>query len=93
MELVEKLRFFNEYEELETVKSRDLEKALMGAAVGALGAVVLLIVSFLEIFFIFTGENVLVCCFCPNGGIWASGTMVEAAAAAVAESGVASLLR
>ena len=23
--------------------------------------------------------NILVCCFCPDGGIWASGTMVEAA--------------
>ena len=27
----------------------------------------------------FTGENGSVCCFCPDGGIWASGTMVEAA--------------
>ena len=27
-----------------------------------------------------TGENVLVCCFCPDGGIWASGTMVEVVA-------------
>ena len=34
----------------------------------------------------FTGENVLVCCVCPNGGIWESGTMVEAEAAAAAMS-------
>ena len=62
------------------------------------------IVSFLSIFFIFTGENGLVCCFCRYGGIWASGKMVEAARATatvgegvalgkMASSGMSSLLR
>ena len=68
----------------------------------ASGAGVVSIVSFLAIFFMFTVENGSVCCFPPDGGIWASGTMVEAVAATVgagevlektAASGVASLLR
>ena len=55
----------------------ELLGAAVGAAVGASVAGVVLIVSLLEIFFMFTKENVLVCCFCPDGGIWESGTMVE----------------
>ena len=48
---------------------------------GAAGTLVVSIVSFLAILFIFTGENGLVFCFCHDGVIWESGTMVEASAA------------
>ena len=82
MEPVENLWFLNEYGELETINPGDQEKASEGAAVEESGAGVMLIVSLLVIFFMFTGENGLVCCFCPYGGIWASGTMAETAATA-----------
>ena len=61
---------------------------------------------FLEILFMFTGENGLMCYFCPDDGIWESETMMEAAVAMsvlaggdgaaqskTVLSGVASLLR
>ena len=55
--------------------------------------------SLLAIFFMFTVEIGLVCFFCPYGGIWSPGIMVEAAVGAreapakTAASGVDSLLR
>ena len=36
-----------------------------------------------------TGENGLVCCFFPAGGIWASGTMMEALVAPEVGAGAA----
>ena len=96
MYLVGKLRFFNEYGELETADPGDQVEVLAGLAVGESGAGVLSIVSLLFILFMFNGENVLVFCFCPDGGIWAPGTMVEAAAAVglgeVPEKTVASMV-
>ena len=56
----------------------------------ASGAGVVSIVSFLSIFLIFTGQNGLMCCICPDGRIWASGTMVEAMAAAAVGAGAGS---
>ena len=50
----------------------------MVALVVASGSVLVSIVSLLVIFFVITGENILVCCICPNGGICASVTMVAA---------------
>ena len=104
MELVGKLQFLNEYGELETVKPEDWVEALVGVVEGESGEGVVYIISFLAIFFMFTGENGLVLCFTPDDGIWASGTMLEAAvkveevgAGAAPEKkaayGVASLLR
>ena len=65
--------------------------------------VVVLTVSFLTILFMFTGENGLVCYFCPDGGIWESGTIMESlmtatvgvgeAPSKTATSAVASLVR
>ena len=72
------------------------------ATVGASGVEVVYIVSLLTILFMFTRENGLVCSFPPGGGIWASGTIVEAAATEVgagaapeetAANGLSSLLR
>ena len=54
MELVGKLRFLKIYGELETVKTGDSVEASSGAAVGASGAGLVSIVSFLTIFFMFT---------------------------------------
>ena len=51
IELVGKLRFLNEYGELETVKPVDREEASDGAA----GAGMVSFVSLLVIFFVFTG--------------------------------------
>ena len=59
----------------------------MREAVWELGAGVVSIVSFLSIFLIFTGQNGLMCCICPDGRIWASGTMVEAMVAAAVGAG------
>ena len=73
----EKLRFFNEYGELETINLGYRVESSAGVAVVALVAGAVYIVSFLAICIMFTGENILVCCFCPDGGIWASGTKVE----------------
>ena len=87
MELVRTLRSLGEYGELETFKPGDHAEA--GAAVGASGVGVVSIDSFLVIFFIFTGENGLVCSLCPDGRIWASGTMVEAAPAPAVRVGSA----
>ena len=67
MELVGNLWFLNEYEELEDVKPRDELKL----SVVALGSGVVLILFFLAIFLMLTGENGFVCCFPPGGGIWA----------------------
>ena len=44
--------------------------------------------SFLAILFMLTGENGLVCYFCPDSGIWASGKTVEALPAALAVAAV-----
>ena len=44
--------------------------------------------SFLAIFFIFTGEDGLACCFPPDGGICPPGKMVVAAAASTVVAGV-----
>ena len=112
MELVEKLQNFNEYGEFETVKPGDWSEASVGAdvaalageEVGASGAGGVFIVSFLAILFMFTSEKWLGLLFPPDGCIWASGTMVEAAQEEVAvrarlatektaASGLASLLR
>ena len=60
MALVDKLRFLNKHGGLETAKTGDHVEALVVAAVGALGEGVVLIVSFLAILFMFTGENGLV---------------------------------
>ena len=54
MELVEKLQFLNECGELETVKPGYRAEASAVVVVGASGAGVVLIVSFLDIFFMFT---------------------------------------
>ena len=54
MELVEKLQFLNECGELETVKPGDRAEASAVVVVGVSGAGVVLIVSFLDIFFMFT---------------------------------------
>ena len=87
IKLVGKFRFLNEYGDLETVKPGDQGEAFAGTAVGDLGAGVLSIVSYLYIFFVLTEENGLVCCFPPDGGIWVSGKMVEAAATAAVGGG------
>ena len=63
MDLEGKLRFINEYGELETFKPEDWEEASTGVAVIASGAGVVLLVYLLAIFFMFTGENGLVYCF------------------------------
>ena len=63
MELVGKLRYLNEYGELETVKPGDREEALAVTEVVALGTWVVLIVPVLSTFYMFTGKNGLVCCF------------------------------
>ena len=68
MELVRKLRFLNEYGELETVNPGYQSEASMVAEVGDLGVGLMFIVSFLAISFMFTGENGLVSFFCPDGG-------------------------
>ena len=64
MELVGKLRFIKEYGELENVKPGDQAEALTGvmvrALVGASRTGVVSISSFLDILFMFTGENGLV---------------------------------
>ena len=60
-----------------------IEKIVGGIGCGTLGEGVVYIVYFLDILFMFTGENILVCCFGPDGGIWASGTMLEVAATSV----------
>ena len=52
---VEKLQCINEYGELDTVKQWDRVEESVVAVVGALSAEVVLIVSFLAIFFMFTG--------------------------------------
>ena len=104
IELVGKLRFLNECGYFDTVKTGDWEEASAGAEVVASVAGMVSILSLLDILFVFAGENGLVCYFLPDGGIWASRTMVEAAAAAVivgegvapaktVASGVDSLLR
>ena len=73
---------------METVKPGGRSEALAGAAVGDSSAGVVFIVSFLAIFFVFTGEIFLVCCVYPNVVICESGTMVEVVAApAVGEGG------
>ena len=82
MGLVVKLRFLNEYGELETVKPGYQVKDSAGASVGSSGTGLVLIFSFLYILFMFTGENGLVCCFCPDCGIWESGIMLEVRAVA-----------
>ena len=53
--LVGKLRFIDEYRELETVKPGDWEEQLAGAVVEASGAGVVYNVSLFSIFFMFTG--------------------------------------
>ena len=64
MELVGKFRFIKEYGELETVKPGDQAEAstgvMVGALVGASRTGVVSIASFLDILFMFTGENGLV---------------------------------
>ena len=81
MELVGKLRFLNKYGELETVNPGDREEAPTEAVVGVSVAGVVTFLYLFAILFMFTAENVLACCFCPDGGIWASGTMMEEAMA------------
>ena len=85
MELVGKLLFLNEYGELGTINPVDRVEASERAAVVSSGVGVVSIVYLLAIFFVFAGENGLVCFICPGGGIWAAGTMVEAPAPAVGE--------
>ena len=63
MELVGRLRFLNEYGELETVKPGYRAEVSAGAEVGSSGTRVMSMVYFLAILFIFIGENGLVCCF------------------------------
>ena len=82
MNMVGKLQFLNEYRELETIKPRDREEASAGASVIDYGTGVVSIVFFLAIFFMFTEKNGLLCCFPPDGGIWASEAIVEETAAA-----------
>ena len=60
MELVGKLRFLNEYRELDTVKPGDQDKASGGVALGVSDESVVSIGSFLSKLFMFTGENGLV---------------------------------
>ena len=54
---------------LETVKPGDWAEVSVGAAVGEMVPGALSIVSLLTIFFVFTGENGLVCYCCLCGGI------------------------
>ena len=63
-------------------------KSVSGSGERALGAGGVPISPLLAIFFMFTGENSLVCCFFPDGEIWASGTMVEAETASVGAGAV-----
>ena len=72
------------------MKPGDRVEASTEAVAGASESGLVLIVPFLSIFFMFTGENGLVCCFFPNVGIWAPGTMVEVAATAMAAVGAGS---
>ena len=62
-ELVGKLQFLNKHGKLENINSGDQAEASAVAAVGVSSARLVSIVSFLEIFFMLTGENGLVCCF------------------------------
>ena len=63
IELLGKLQIFDEYGELETVKLGDWAEASERAAVGASDVGVVLIGSCLVVFFMFTVEHGLVCCF------------------------------
>ena len=70
------MRFLKEYGELETVNPGYWAEASEVAVIEESVAGVVYILSLLAIFFMFTGENGLVCCCSPDGGIWASGIMV-----------------
>ena len=57
VEMLGKLRFLNEYGELETVNPGDWEKASVAVEIRASGTGVVSVVSLFTIFFMCTGEN------------------------------------
>ena len=82
MELVGNFRFLGEYGELETVKIGDREEASEVSAVGASVGRGFRLCPYWPHFSCSLEKMAWWDVFCPDGGIWASGTMVEAAAVA-----------
>ena len=75
------MRFLNGYGELKSVDPESWVAALGVSALCLSGAGVVSIVSLSAMLFMFPFENITVSSFIPDDRKWASGAMVEAAAA------------